>query len=103
MKATILFLLISLSASNLSFSQNDPNAKKILDAVSTKVKSFKGITGSFTIKSITSKGKDNGTKTGTVSIKGQKYILKQGKTEIICDAAKIYNYDGSKTVTILIS
>ena len=100
MKGTILFLLLGLTTTYSVFSQNDPNAKKILDAVSTKVKSFKGITGSFTIKSITSKGKDNGTKTGAVSIKGQKYILKQGKTEIICDAAKIYNYDGSKTVTI---
>ncbi len=100
MKKTILFLLISLSTTDLLFAQNDPNAKKILDAVSTKVKSYKGITGAFTIKSITSKGKDNGTKTGNISIKGQKYILKQGKTEIICDAAKIYNFDGSKTVTI---
>jgi len=100
MKKTILFLLISLSANDILFAQNDPNAKKILDAVSTKVKSYKGITGAFTIKSITSKGKDNGTKTGNISIKGQKYILKQGKTEIICDAAKIYNFDGSKTVTI---
>ncbi len=100
MKKAILFLLISFSISSLSFAQNDPNAKKILDAVSTKVKSFKGITGSFSIKSITSKGKDNGVKTGSVSIKGQKYILKQGKVEIICDAVKIYNYDGSKTVTI---
>jgi hypothetical protein len=100
MKKTILFLLISLSANDLLLAQNDPNAKKILDAVSTKVKSYKGITGAFTIKSITSKGKDNGTKQGNISIKGQKYILKQGKTEIICDAAKIYNFDGSKTVTI---
>ena len=100
MKKTILFLLISLSANDLLLAQNDPNAKKILDAVSTKVKSYKGITGEFTIKSITSKGKDNGTKQGNISIKGQKYILKQGKIEIICDAAKIYNFDGSKTVTI---
>ena len=100
MKRTILLLLISLSTLNISKAQNDPNAKKILDAVSAKVKSFKGITGTFTIKSITSKGKDNGTKTGNISIKGQKYILKQGKTEIICDAVKIYNYDGNKTLTI---
>ncbi|MFY7963976.1 MAG: LolA family protein [Chitinophagaceae bacterium] len=100
MKKVILLVLVSLSLTKNTIAQNDPNAKKVLDAVSTKVKSFKGITGSFTIKSITSKGKDNGTKNGTVSIKGQKYILKQGKTEIICDATKIYNYDGSKTVTI---
>lgn len=85
---------------NVSFAQNDPAAKKILDGVSTKVKSFKAITGSFSIKSITSKGKANGTKTGTISIKGSKYVLKQGKTEVICDGSKTYSYDGSKTVTV---
>lgn len=100
MKHKFLLVIVCLLTITSLFSQNDPNAKKILDAVSNKVKSYKGITGAFTIKSITSKGKDNGTKTGSVSIKGQKYILKQGKTEIICDAAKIYNYDGNKTITI---
>ena len=100
MQKFILLLLTLSILSTKTNAQNDAAAKKILDAVSCKVKSFKGITGSFTIKSITSKGKNNGTKTGAISLKGQKYILKQGKTEIICDAAKIYNFDGNKTVTI---
>ncbi len=82
-----------------SFAQNDPNAKKVLDAVSAKVKSFKGITANFSIKSVSSKGKDNGAKTGTIAIKGQKYLLKQGKNEIICDGVNIYNFDGNKTIT----
>jgi len=96
--ALLLFAMfgIALSAS----AQNDPNAKKVLDAVSTKVKSFKGITGGFTLKSFNNKGKANGTKTGNISIKGQKYLLKQGKTEIICDGSKVYNYDGNKTITV---
>ncbi len=86
---------------NFCFAQNnDPNAKKVLDAVSTKMKTFKGITAAFSIKSITNKGKDNGNKTGNISIKGQKYLLKQGKSEIISDGTKIYNFDGSKTITI---
>lgn len=81
--------------------QNDPNAKKILDAVSAKVKTFKGISASFVIKSITSKGKDNGSKSGTISIKGQKYLLKQDKNEIICDGNKTYTYDpANKTITV---
>jgi len=87
---------IALSAT----AQNDPNAKKVLDAVSAKVKNFKGVTGGFTIKSYNSKGTANGTKTGNISIKGQKYLLKQGKTEIICDGSKVYNYDGNKTITV---
>ena len=81
------------------FAQNDPNAKKVLESVSTKVKGFKGVTASFTIKSVNNKGKNNGTKTGSIAIKGQKYFLKQAKNEIICDGTNIYNYDGAKTIT----
>lgn len=88
--------LISQANSNAT----DPNAKKILDAVSANIKTFKGITANFSIKSITSKGKANGTKAGTVNVKGQKYFIKQASTQILCDAVKIYNYDGKKTITI---
>lgn len=100
MKRMVLLFLLFGFGINYSYSQNNPKAKIILDEVSNKVKSFNGVTGDFTIKSITSKGKNNGSKSGNISIKGQKYILKQGNTEIICDAVKIYNFDGAKTVTI---
>lgn len=78
----------------------DASAKKVLDAVSAKVKGMKGITASFTIASTTSRGKSNGSKTGTISIKGQKYFLKQGKMEIISDGKTVWNYDGSTTITV---
>jgi len=101
MKKIYILLLAALSITEFSFAgDNDPNAKKVLDAVSEKFKTFKGITATFSLKSITSKGKDNGTQSGNISIKGQKYLLKQGKTEIISDGTKIYNYDGNKTITI---
>ena len=96
----IYFLILSLICLTTLDAQNDINAKKILDNLKTKLKSASGITANFSLKSITSKGKPNGTKAGTISSKGQKYILKQGTTEIICDGAKIYNYDGKKTITI---
>ncbi len=101
MKKIYILLLAALSITEFSFAgDNDPHAKKVLDAVSEKFKTFKGITATFSLKSITSKGKDNGTQSGNISIKGQKYLLKQGKTEIISDGTKIYNYDGNKTITI---
>jgi outer membrane lipoprotein-sorting protein len=99
MKKIYLPIFTLLLFANIIFAQNDPNAKKVLDAVSAKVKSFKGVSANFSIKSVSSKGKDNGVKSGTISIKGQKYLLKQGKNEIICDGTNIYNYDGSKTIT----
>jgi len=99
MKKIYLPFLTLVLFVNMTLAQNDPNAKKVLDAVSAKVKSFKGVTANFTIKSVSSKGKDNGAKTGTIAIKGQKYQLKQGKNEIICDGVSVYNFDGSKTIT----
>lgn len=79
--------------------QNDPNAKKVIDAFGSKVKASKGITASFSLKSFTSKGKANGNKALSLSMRGEKYVLKQGKTEIICDGKNVYNYDGAKTIT----
>jgi outer membrane lipoprotein carrier protein len=100
MKKLYILLIVALSSSLISLAQNDVRAKKILDGVSAKVKTFKGITANFSIKSITSKGRSNGIKTGYIVIKGQKYLLKQGKTEIKCDGIKTYNFDGSKTITV---
>lgn len=98
--ARIFTLLIAvLGLVNVSIAQ-DAAAKKILDAVSAKVKAAKGITASFTISSVTSKGKSNGSKAGSISIKGQKYFLKQGKMEIISDGKTVWNFDGSKTITV---
>ena len=94
--SVILGLFVML---NFSYAQ-DAAAKKVLDGVSAKVKSLKGITANFSIQSTTSKGKANGTKSGNISIKGQKYFLKQGKTEIISDGKTVWNYDGAKTVTV---
>jgi outer membrane lipoprotein carrier protein len=74
--------------------QNDPNAKKILDNLSAKIKTFKGITANF---SYVTKDKNNvqrGEVTGTINIKGQKYFIKQGTTEIYSDGTKTSNYNG---------
>jgi hypothetical protein len=32
-------------------------------------------------------------------MKGDKYFLKQGKTEIVCDGTSVYRFDGEKTIT----
>jgi outer membrane lipoprotein-sorting protein len=81
------------------FSQNDPAAKKVLDAVGAKVKASKGISASCTLNSFTSKGKPNGSKAISLLMKGDKYLLKQGKTEITCDGVNVYSFDGDKTIT----
>jgi len=95
---TVLSLFL-ITASSIN-AQNDAAAKKILDGVSSTIKNYKAITANFSLTSISSKGKNNGVKSGLVSLKGQKYIMKLNKVEIVCDGSKIYNYDGNKTVTI---
>lgn len=83
----------------LSVAQNDPAAKKVIDAFGSKVKASNGIVASFALNSFTSKGRSTGSKALSLSMKGDKYSLKQGKTEIICDGKNIYNFDGAKTIT----
>jgi len=91
-----IFIFCSFLITN---AQNDPAAKKVIDAFGSKVKASKGITASFSLKSFNSKGKANGTKALSLSMRGEKYLLKQGKTEIICDGKNVYNFDGAKTIT----
>lgn len=91
------FLLFSCSI--LSNAQNDPAAKKVFDAFGSKVKSSNGILASFNLNSFTSKGRAAGSKALALSMRGEKYLLKQGKTEIICDGKSVYNFDGNKTIT----
>ena len=99
MKKLFSLVIVLLSILNAG-AQKDPNAKKILDMVSAKVKSFTTINANFSINSISSKGKSNGIKTGIISIKGAKYVLVQGKMQVICDGVKTYNFDGAKTITV---
>lgn len=94
--ACVLFLLFF---SGMALSQNDPAAKNVLDAVGAKVRSSKGVTATCILTSFTSKGKANGSQSISLQMKGQKYLLKQGKTEIICDGANVYRFDGEKTIT----
>lgn len=100
MKKIIMLSLACLLFAGSIFAQNDPAAKKVLDGVSANIKSFKAITSSITIKSLSSKGVSNGSKSGTISYKNKKYLLKQGKTEVICDGNKVYNFDGNNTITV---
>jgi len=92
-------LLIASLVSCTVFAQNDPAAKKVLDGVGAKVKAAKGIIANCQLISVSSKGKQTGTKSISVSMKGDKYVVKQGKLEVICDGQNVYSFDGDKTIT----
>ncbi len=100
MKKIYLFIAaLGLIAGTVN-AQNDPKAKKILDAVSEKLKEYNGVNANFTLVSKTRSGKINNNGPGKISIKGNKYYIKQGATEIFNDGTKTWNYNGNNEVTV---
>lgn len=95
------FLLVAFSVVTMAANaQNDPNAKKVLDGVSAKLKTFKGIAADFSYVSKGRSGKTNSNVAGKINIKGEKYYIKQGATEIFSNGAKTWNYNGNNEVTV---
>ena len=90
-----LAVVFGLNAQNNSLGNNDPAAKKILDGVSAKFKTFKGVQASFTLQVEDSKGKVQGSKKGNVFMKGTKYRVTITGQEIFCDGNNIWTYDKS--------
>ena len=95
----ILFIFIAFFACLSTFAQKDPSAKVILDQIGAKVKNSKGILVSIQMVSKNSQGKAMGTKQISLKMKGDKYYLKQGLMEILCDGLIIYNFDGVNSIS----
>jgi outer membrane lipoprotein carrier protein len=80
---------------------NDPAAKKILDAVSAKFRTYKSAQASFTYLIENAQGKVLSTKKGTVAMRGSKYHVTIPGMEIFSDGRLSWNYDkAAKEVTI---
>ncbi|RTL60974.1 MAG: outer membrane lipoprotein carrier protein LolA [Sphingobacteriales bacterium] len=75
------------------FGQNDPEAKKVLDAASAKVKGYKTLKATFTFKLESANGKTNETKKGSMLMKGTKYRVTFAGQEIFCDGNNTWTYD----------
>ena len=92
----IVFLAIAtigISASVFAQTSSDPAAKKVLDNVSAKFKSFKSVLANFTYKVENAVGKTLSTKKGSVTMKGAKYRINFGDQQIWCDGKTVWNYD----------
>jgi outer membrane lipoprotein carrier protein len=74
---------------------NDPDAKKVLDAVSAKFKTYKAVQSTFTYKVENSAGKAISTKKGTVYMKGTRYRVSFVGQEIFSDGNNVWTYDKS--------
>ncbi|MFM2358436.1 MAG: hypothetical protein RLY16_429 [Bacteroidota bacterium] len=98
MKSFFTTLLAFLSISTViaqpkGLGKSDPEAKKILDAVSAKFKSYKAVQAKFSITTENAAGKSLGSKTGTVFMKGNKYRITVTGQEIYCDGSSVSTYD----------
>lgn len=98
---TVAIFLITVCC--YSFAQNaskglgnsDPDAKKILDAVTAKFKTYSSVKAAFALKIENSAGKVQGTKKGTAYMKGNQYKVELTEQEIFCDGKNIWTYDKS--------
>ena len=92
---------LSVTAQPKGMGKSDPAAKKVLDAVSAKFKSFKNITAKFSLKLENASGKNMGVKAGTVYMKGTRYRVNVSGQEIYSDGSNVWTYDQpSNEVTI---
>lgn len=80
---------------------SDPAAKKILDAVSAKFKTFKSVQSNFSLKIENAANKIMGNKTGTVYMKGTRYRIKVSGQDIFCDGSNVWTVDvAAKEITL---
>ena len=100
MKKVYLLLCLLTGVTYFSQAQNDPTAKAILDKVSAKLKSVKGATANFVYSTKNKNNVKQGSISGNISLKGNKYYIKQGSTEIISNGVKTWNYNGDNEVTV---
>ena len=96
-----MFFSMALYAQPKGIGSNDPEAKKILDAVSARFKTFKAVQAKFSLKVENAAGKAVANKTGTLFMKGSKYRISVTGQEIFCDGANVSTYDQpAKELTI---
>lgn len=100
-KLFTLVMMASIVLPAFSQTKSDPAAKRILDAVSAKFKTFKAPKASFTYTVENGSGKVLATKKGVVVMKGSKYKASMDGLEIFSDGRTVWNYDkAAREVTV---
>jgi outer membrane lipoprotein-sorting protein len=87
----LLSIITALFLIAFAAEQNDPRAKKILDDLSAKTKTYTTLVADFTITTENKKEKTSETQKGKISIKGKKYKLELQDQIIICDNATVWS------------
>lgn len=90
-KKTTLIALLTIGYFTTVLAQNDPKAKKILDELSVKTKSYTTIKAEFS-KTLEKKDKSKETQDAKIETKGVKYKLTITGHEIYCDGKNVWDY-----------
>ncbi|HEX5654521.1 MAG TPA: outer membrane lipoprotein carrier protein LolA [Chitinophagaceae bacterium] len=97
----LILITLCITMTGLAQTKNDPDAKKVLDAVSAKFKTFKTVKATFTYKVENAAGKALSSKNGSILMKGTKYRVSFSGQEIFSDGKTVWNYDkAANEVTI---
>ena len=91
----LTFFTLNGFSQNNKLGVSDPEAKAILDKVSAKFKTYKTVKADFTLSITNAQGKVEGTKKGTIYMKGSKYRVNISGQEIYSDGQNIWTYDKS--------
>ncbi|MEP6616204.1 MAG: outer membrane lipoprotein carrier protein LolA [Ginsengibacter sp.] len=90
-----LLTVVTGKAQPQGMGKSDVDAKKVLDAVSAKFRSFKTVNAKFNLKIENAAGKVQGSKTGTVNMKGTKYRISVTGQELYSDGETSWTFDKS--------
>ncbi|MFD2202411.1 LolA family protein [Shivajiella indica] len=102
-KKLLITCFLFSAVAHFSFAQKDPKAKEILDGVSQKYKTLKGLRASFDFSYEDLVDGRSQSQTGEIAIKGDKYHLKLPEQEIFNNGKTVWTYIESgnyKEVTI---
>lgn len=98
-KAVFVGILVISSwtgfSQNNKLGNNDPEAKAILDKVSSKFKTYKTVQANFSLSVTNADGKEQGSKKGVVYIKGPDYRVSISGQDIYSDGSNIWTFDKS--------
>ena len=90
MKKILSVLAILIISINIAYSQDAAKAKKLLNEVSTKAKTYENVVLDFKVNIQNIKKEVNQESKGNVTIQGDKYNLNMMGTNKIYDGKKIY-------------
>jgi len=85
-------ILVFIFVSIIAFSQQDPEAKKILDKLSNKTKSYNTIEADFKVDYVNLKDNYKNSSTGKITMQGEKYRMFFMDTEAIFDGKTLWSY-----------